>query len=421
MSVLGAGAGSGYPTAIDTRQTFTNGVNPLPDDSTRIDSEAMNDALDAIVKLQTELGINPSDAADDSITPADAAATVLVKLNMILTRLKEIISGTDWKDAVSVTLNALAAHRARHIAGGADAFLSTDLIEAIVKRIQESGGPTTLAIGSIPDGQFVQRSGASLIGVPGTVIAGVTGLETSNNGVDPTNDIDVAVGAAISDDAVVTNRAILNLVTAITGGQLDATWVAGSSVGKRVSGQTFADGTWHIFLFRRSAGAIDWCFSNSFTFTIPDGGDKKKWIGAALRSAGAIRLFDQRHDTWLWDVPVQDYNATNPGVSATLRALTVPTGLKVTPIHNAVLIDASAALQRFAIWTSPDQADTAPGTGVFTLVIPPSTSQMRASTMLNNIWTDTSAQIRTRLDATDANVSLQGITWGWQVDRAEVR
>src|SRR3972149_12244540 len=123
MSVLGAGAGSGYPPAIDTRQTFTNGVTPLPDDSTRIDSEAMNDALDAIVKLQTELGINPSDAADDSITPADAAATVLVKLNMILTRLKEIISGADWKDAVSCTRNAVANQRAGHIGGGAGAFL----------------------------------------------------------------------------------------------------------------------------------------------------------------------------------------------------------------------------------------------------------------------------------------------------------
>jgi hypothetical protein len=165
MSVLGAGAGSGYPTAIDTKQTFTNGPNPLPDTSTRIDSEAMNDALDAIVKLQTELGINPSDAADDSVTPADAAATVLVKLNMILTRLKEIISGSDWKDAVSITLNALAAHRARHISGGADAFLSTDVLESAARRVQESGGPTILSFAAIPDGTFPKRVGAEFVGV----------------------------------------------------------------------------------------------------------------------------------------------------------------------------------------------------------------------------------------------------------------
>lgn len=164
MSVLGAGSGSGYPTAIDTRQVFVNGANPLPDTLERIDSEAMNDALDAILKIQAELGINPSDAADDATTPADAAASVLVKLNMILTQLKAIISGGDWKDTPSVALNTLGAHRARHISGGADAFLSTDVLEAAVKRIQETGGPDVLSFGSIADGQFVRRDGLTLIG-----------------------------------------------------------------------------------------------------------------------------------------------------------------------------------------------------------------------------------------------------------------
>lgn len=59
--------------------------------------------------------------------------------------------------------NALMAHRARHISGGADAFLSTDLLEAIVKRLQESGGQT-LTVGSITDGQWLKRSGTTVIG-----------------------------------------------------------------------------------------------------------------------------------------------------------------------------------------------------------------------------------------------------------------
>lgn len=55
-------------------------------------------------------------------------------------------------------------HRATHISGGGDAFLATDIIEAIVKRIQETGGPTTLAFGAIADGAVLKRSGTAIIG-----------------------------------------------------------------------------------------------------------------------------------------------------------------------------------------------------------------------------------------------------------------
>ncbi len=56
------------------------------------------------------------------------------------------------------------AHRASHISGGGDAFLSTDVIEAIVKRIQETAGPTTLDIGAIANGQLLVRSGTAVVG-----------------------------------------------------------------------------------------------------------------------------------------------------------------------------------------------------------------------------------------------------------------
>ena len=55
-------------------------------------------------------------------------------------------------------------HESTHVSGGSDAFLSTDLLEAIVKRIQTSTGPTTLTVGAVADGDFLQRSGSSVIG-----------------------------------------------------------------------------------------------------------------------------------------------------------------------------------------------------------------------------------------------------------------
>lgn len=58
----------------------------------------------------------------------------------------------------------VVAHKDTHKSGGTDAFTATDLLEAIVKRLQESGGPTNLLLGAIPDGQFLKRSGTSIVG-----------------------------------------------------------------------------------------------------------------------------------------------------------------------------------------------------------------------------------------------------------------
>lgn len=74
-------------------------------------------------------------------------------------------------------------HEATHVSGGSDAFTATDLLEAIVKRLRESGG-ATLLLGAIADGQFLKRSGTNLVGasVAGSaleVIARQTGSSTT--------------------------------------------------------------------------------------------------------------------------------------------------------------------------------------------------------------------------------------------------
>jgi hypothetical protein len=63
--------------------------------------------------------------------------------------------------------SSVPAHKDTHVSGGSDAFASTDLLEALVKRVQVqgSGGPFDLDVGIVDDGQVLQRSGSSLIGV----------------------------------------------------------------------------------------------------------------------------------------------------------------------------------------------------------------------------------------------------------------
>lgn len=74
---------------------------------------------------------------------------------------------TDHDTLTNVTANQHhnENHRARHISGGADAFLTTDILEGIVKRISQTAGDTaTLLISDIPDGTFLKRSGTTVIG-----------------------------------------------------------------------------------------------------------------------------------------------------------------------------------------------------------------------------------------------------------------
>lgn len=68
-------------------------------------------------------------------------------------------------------------HETRHVSGAIDAFLTTDILEAIVKRLRETGG-ATLLMGAVADGQFFKRSGANIVGSSAGGLAPVT--KTSN-------------------------------------------------------------------------------------------------------------------------------------------------------------------------------------------------------------------------------------------------
>lgn len=75
-----------------------------------------------------------------------------------------------------------AAHASTHISGGTDPFVNSQLLEAIVKRLQESGGPTTLTLGAVADGEALRRSGSTVVGaaVGGAVFGGSVVLDHQN-------------------------------------------------------------------------------------------------------------------------------------------------------------------------------------------------------------------------------------------------
>jgi hypothetical protein len=111
---------------------------------------------------------------------------------------------------------------------------------------------------------------------------------------------------------------------------------------------------------------------------------------------------------------VLDVNAINPGIAAVTRTLTVPTGINVQAMFNVylqstvvgsggVFSDLAANDEAVAVAAAPlqmigDSTGTASTSGSFV------------------VRTNTLAQVRSRLRASDANTTLSMATIGW-IDR----
>lgn len=244
--------------------------------------------------------------------------------------------------------------------------------------------------------------------VPRGVIAGLT---LSNNATDATNDIDIAAGEAASDDTVAANRVWLT-GTAMTK-QLDAVWAAGSAAGGRISTEAIANGTWHVYAFKRSGGSIDYCFSQSLTPTLPDSGTSKRRIGSILRETAVIVPFVQDGDFFQRVTPVLDINHTNPGASANTGGLSVPTGINVLAHLNVIATDTTS--NRIAYISDLAQADLAPSTTAAPLGSIGNSSGGNAWFQENEqqVRTNTLGQIRYRWSASGAATVIRIATKGW--------
>lgn len=238
------------------------------------------------------------------------------------------------------------------------------------------------------------------------------GLILSNNAVDAVNDIDIATGEASSDDSSWANRLVMN-AGAMTK-QLDAVWAAGSAAGGRISTEALADGTWYVYLFRRSTGADDYCFSQSLTPTLPDSGTKKRYIGSILREAGVIVPFTQTGKRFIRTTSIADVAASNPGTAAVSRTLSVPTGR----VYGAILTigiannDASICYCRFTDLATVDASPASTNSDLDACAAAAGRSSESYGQMIVN--TNTARQIRTRVSYSSVNVSVLIRTHGWE-------
>ena len=232
-----------------------------------------------------------------------------------------------------------------------------------------------------------------------------TGLAMSN-GTDATNDIDIAIGAAASDDAAIANREIISLTAAITK-RLDAAWAVGTGNGGLDTG-AIANTTYHVFVIANpTAGVVDAIFSTSATApTMPSGYTKKRRIGSIVRASGAILLFTQTATHFVLTTPVLDGSAVAVNVTAVLQVMSVPLGIKVM-WHGHVRYEPGA--NELLYVSSPDATDAAPSATLAPLSTFGGISTDSVQRL--SIRTDTSAQIRFRANAAG---SAYMATLGWE-------
>lgn len=243
----------------------------------------------------------------------------------------------------------------------------------------------------------------------------IDGLILSNNGTDSDHDIDIAVGQAMDS----TNAALIELDSILTK-RIDASWTAGTNQGGFPTGLTLSADTWyHLLAIRdRLAGTIDAGFDTSLTATnlLADATAYTEYrrVGSVLTDGTSnILPFFQIGDDFLWDAPPLDVNVNNPGITAVLRTLSSPPGVRVRVFLNA-LLGSSGPTNASLYLSSPDVSDQQASNTVSPLATIPidavNTGQNGAQA---TVFTDTSSQIRTRLVGSDAGVNLRLATLGW--------
>lgn len=303
-----------------------------------------------------------------------------------------ILDGTAWEEGIGT------------VTSGSPATLSRDVILA-----SSTGAKLTLASGT--------KTVMASLSARGLLPRGyLSGCAIANNGADANNDIDFGVGECRDEQDV------LDIVvkTALTK-QLDVSWAAGTNVGGLFTGSKSANTTYHSFLIVKDAdGSVDAGFDTSATAANrPAGYTYYRRIGSILTDATPnIRAFVQDGDYFRLKTSILDVNVTNPGTAAVLRALTVPSGIKVFALINGGAKQSTAASRPDTYFSDPDANDQAVSSTAAPLsnsggTIVSTTGGVEYSFVQLQIRTNTSSQIRTRVAFSDGNSILMVATLGW--------
>ncbi len=260
---------------------------------------------------------------------------------------------------------------------------------------------------------YQKASGSS----PVPVRSYLSGLTLSTAGSSAT--MTVAAGQATDS----TNSVTMTLSSST--GKTTSAWAVGTGNGGLDTG-AIANGTWYHFyeIMRPDTGVVDVLFSLSASApTMPTNYSFKRRIGSGLTNGSAQWVsFTQDGDYFRWAASVRDVNTTAPGTSAVTATLaSVPSGVNVLAMFNATYDSGASNVTSLLMYLSDlaanDEAPVVAAVPDFTFgfaygstateIIIGGTTQVR---------TNTSQQIRYRVNFSAASTQFTIVTLGW-IDR----
>ena len=163
----------------------------------------------------------------------------------------------------------------------------------------------------------------------------VSGLRTSVNATDPSNDIDIAPGRIVDTS----HTTWLTLAAALTK-RLDALWAVGTDQGGLDQGAKAINTLYAVWLIRRGdTGVVDVLFSTSFfSPAMPAGYTRKALIGSVRADAsGNIVQFFQHGDWFYYSVYINFAAIATSAVTPVYYQPFVPPVAATMKLH--VLVD----------------------------------------------------------------------------------
>lgn len=212
-----------------------------------------------------------------------------------------------------------------------------------------------------------------------------------------------------------TNVVLMTLAGAIN--KTTAAWAVGTGNGSLDTG-SIANTTWyHVFLIRRpDTGVVDVLTSLSPTApTLPANYTTFRRIGS-MKTDGSVHwvVFSQNGNEFLLGAAVLDVNTTATSVAALLTLASVPSGVKVNALIDAVSSGgAGGGTVIFTYINAPDQQSPAASVTTATNIMQSGTNAGPAAL---SVRTNTSGQIRA---IASASSTLTVLTNGWIDQRGQ--
>lgn len=238
----------------------------------------------------------------------------------------------------------------------------------------------------------------------------IAGLTLSTAGSSTT----FGVSAGVAVDASITSA--MNLTSAYT--KTTSAWALGTGVGSLDTG-AIANNTWyHVHLIQRpDTGVVDILTSLSASApTMPTNYTSLRRIGSMkTNGSGQWTKFIQIGDEFLWDVAVNDVNAsTTITTTNTAYTVSVPTGISVIARCHSIFTNSAA--DAAVLFSSPLTTTQVYGTP---------TANASGYAIVNkfvdadiNVWTNSSAQINASSSSAASN-TVYITTYGWRDPRGK--